>query len=106
MITLQIRFGLAECSRRSLITLEANGSFREQAMCNGVRPTIKSDISSETGSFLQPSSDIDKYSFPISAEAFGSAKLSRSNLTNSGPASPKTPHAKQRGVNEAYFFLH
>ncbi|RMZ97490.1 hypothetical protein BpHYR1_000235 [Brachionus plicatilis] len=71
-----IRLGFAECSRRSFITLEAYGSLREHAMCKGVRPTIKSDISSDTVSFLQLSSDIDKYSFPISADAFGSAKLS------------------------------
>ena len=84
--------------------MEAYGSFREHAICKGVRPTIKSDISSEGTSFLHPSSDIDKYSFPISADAFGSAKLSNNNLTNSGPVSPKTPHAKQRGVSEEYFF--
>ena len=45
---------------------------------------------------------MDIYSLPISDAELGSAKLSKSNLTNSGPVSPKTPHAKHKGVNEEY----
>ncbi len=59
---------------------------------------------SDNGSFCQPDSHIDKYSLPMSAEAFGSARQSKSNLTISGPESPKTPQARHSGVSEEYFF--
>ena len=60
---------------------------------------------SDTASFCQPVSHMDKYSLPISDAAFGSAKLSSNNFTSSGPVSPRTPHAKQSGVNDEYYYI-
>jgi hypothetical protein len=61
------------------------------------------NFTSDIASFSQPASHIDKYSFPISADALGSDKQSKSSLTISGPESPNTPQAKQSGVNDEYF---
>lgn len=43
--TLQIRFGLAECSRSNFMTLTEFGSFLAHAICSGVLPTRYSVIS-------------------------------------------------------------
>lgn len=50
-------------------------------------------------SLIHSESHILKYSSPISARAFGSAKLSKRSRTSSGPILSRTPHAKHNGVN-------
>ena len=74
-------------------------------VCNFFFRSLSTNIplTSETVSFCQPSSFIDRYSLLMSELALGSAKLSRSSLTISIPVSSSTPHAKQSGVKEAYW---